>query len=108
MWHRGFNHWLIRYLYIPLGGNKNYFSVLAVVAFVAFWHDHNLNIILWAFLIVLCMIPELMIKRYFRKNHSNLYKKHWFKYLSGFAAAIYIYLLMICNLVGFGYGADQI
>ena len=20
MWHRGFNHWLIRYLYVPLGG----------------------------------------------------------------------------------------
>ena len=22
MWHKGFNHWLIRYMYIPLGGNR--------------------------------------------------------------------------------------
>ena len=57
MWHKGFNHWLIRYLYIPCGGRNNYLSVAAVIAFVAFWHDHNLKIILWAFILVLFMIP---------------------------------------------------
>ncbi len=108
MWHRGFNHWLIRYLYIPLGGNNNIVSVLCVVAFVAFWHDHTINIVFWALIISLFMIPEIVIKRYFRKNYKNLFKQNWFKYLSCFASAIYIYLLIICNLIGFGYGADSI
>lgn len=40
MWHRGFNMWLIRYMYVPLGGNKSVIkSYLCVFLFVAFWHD---------------------------------------------------------------------
>ena len=57
MWHRGFNHWLIRYLYIPLGGNNNICSVLFVVAFVSFWHDHTINIVCWGLIISIFMIP---------------------------------------------------
>jgi hypothetical protein len=48
MWHKGFNVWLVKYLYIPLGGKNNIFSILVVVSFVAFWHDHTINIIFWA------------------------------------------------------------
>lgn len=61
MWHRGFNQWLVRYLYIPLGGNRTVrttiLSTVSVIAFVAFWHDHTFNILLWAFLLVLCFVP---------------------------------------------------
>lgn len=57
MWHKGFNHWLIRYLYIPLGGNQNLFSVFSVILFVAFWHDHTIKILFWALILVLFMIP---------------------------------------------------
>lgn len=40
MWHRGFNMWLIRYMYVPLGGNKSILkSYFFVFLFVAFWHD---------------------------------------------------------------------
>jgi D-alanyl-lipoteichoic acid acyltransferase DltB (MBOAT superfamily) len=107
MWHRGFNHWLIKYLYIPLGGNNNIASVLCVVAFVAFWHDHTINIVFWALIISLFMIPEIIIKRYFRKNKKHLFSKFWFKYLACFTSSIYIYFLIICNLIGFGYGLDK-
>jgi D-alanyl-lipoteichoic acid acyltransferase DltB (MBOAT superfamily) len=57
MWHRGFNQWLVRYLYIPLGGNNNLLSVVATIAFVAFWHDHSLNIVIWAFALVIFILP---------------------------------------------------
>lgn len=57
MWHRGFNQWLIRYLYIPLGGRTNYWSVIASVAFVAFWHDHKITIVIWALIIMLFLVP---------------------------------------------------
>ena len=49
-----------------------------------------------------------MTKRYFRSHYKHLYKTYWFKYLSSLVAAIYIYFLMICNLIGFGYGVDKI
>ncbi len=57
MWHRGFNQWLVRYLYIPLGGNRNILSVVATVAFVAFWHDHTINIVIWALALVIFILP---------------------------------------------------
>jgi D-alanyl-lipoteichoic acid acyltransferase DltB (MBOAT superfamily) len=104
MWHRGFNLWLVRYLYIPLGGNTNFISVIATIAFVAFWHDHTFNILLWAAVIVVCMLPELIIKRYARKYLGYLYPRQWFKYLSAFASSAYIYLLVLCNILGFGNG----
>jgi len=57
MWHRGFNQWLVRYLYIPLGGNTTLLSTISVIAFVAFWHDHTLNIVVWAFTFILFILP---------------------------------------------------
>jgi protein-cysteine N-palmitoyltransferase HHAT len=108
MWHRGFNQWLIRYLYIPLGGNKSLFSVVVAVVFVAFWHDHTLNIVVWALGIILCILPEILIKRYVNKHYSHLFREHWFKYLCAFVASIYIFCLVLINIAGFGYGAEKI
>ena len=65
MWHRGFNQWLIRYVFIPLGGSKSFVSYICVISFVAFWHDHTLNIVLWAFILILFMIPEITIRSFF-------------------------------------------
>ena len=108
MWHRGFNQWLIRYLYIPLGGRKNLLSVIITVSFVAFWHDHSLKIIIWAFVIVIFILPEIIIKRYVERKYEFLYPSHWFKYLCAFTAAIYIYFLVLTNIVGFGYGLEEL
>ena len=107
MWHRGFNHWLIRYLYVPLGGNTNLFSVFSVIIFVAFWHDHTVKIVLWALILVLFMIPELAIKAFFRRKYSHLFHNYWFKYVCAFACAFYIQVICLCNLIGFGYGTDN-
>ena len=104
MWHRGFSHWIKRYLFIPLGGNKKVRSYIFVITFVAFWHDHTINIILWAFILVLFMIPEIVTKAYFLKRFNHLYDKYWFKYISAFVSGLYIYLLCLANLIGFGYG----
>lgn len=65
-WHRGFNQWLIRYLFIPLGGKRTkIWNIWVVFTFVAIWHDMNLNLILWAWSICLFLFPEIMIKQYF-------------------------------------------
>jgi protein-cysteine N-palmitoyltransferase HHAT len=108
MWHRGFNQWLVRYLYVPLGGNRSLLSVVATIAFVAFWHDHTLNIVIWAFALVLFILPEILIKRYARQSLGNYFPLHWFKYLAALSSAIYIYFLVFSNIVGFGYGVDKL
>jgi len=108
MWHRGFNQWLVRYLYIPLGGNKQVIiSTISVIAFVAFWHDHTINIVIWAFTFILFILPEILIKRYTKKYLPHLFKRHWFKYTAALASAFYIYLLVYSNIIGFGYGIDK-
>lgn len=39
-WHASLNRWAVRYLYVPLGGNKNpIVAALTVFLFVAAWHD---------------------------------------------------------------------
>ena len=108
MWHRGFNQWLVRYLYIPLGGNKKIGSVIATVAFVSFWHDHSLNIVIWGLVIVIFILPEILIKRYVKRKYSYLFQYHWFKYICALSAAIYIYILILTNIIGFGYGLNKL
>lgn len=39
-WHASYNRWLVRYLYVPLGGSRTRtFNVWVVFSFVALWHD---------------------------------------------------------------------
>ena len=46
-WHASFNQWLVRYLYVPLGGRAARWRNLALCfAFVALWHDATLKLLL--------------------------------------------------------------
>eukprot|EP01017_Pseudomicrothorax_dubius_P004276 TRINITY_DN10817_c0_g1_i4.p1 TRINITY_DN10817_c0_g1~~TRINITY_DN10817_c0_g1_i4.p1 ORF type:complete len:232 (+),score=39.98 TRINITY_DN10817_c0_g1_i4:152-847(+) len=107
-WHRGFNQWLIRYIFIPLGGSKyKHINIWAVFTWVAIWHDRNKNLVLWAWGICLAFIPELLIKSYFnRPKFDKLRQQVWWKYVKAIGTCINISLLMVTNLIGFGVGYD--
>ena len=63
-WHRSYNRWLVRYLYVPLGGKKYYIlNLFAVFTFVAIWHDIELRLLAWGWLIVLFIVPELVVTK---------------------------------------------
>ena len=53
-WHRSFNRWILRYIYIPMGGSqsgskfRSALNYASVFTFVALWHDINLNLLIWA------------------------------------------------------------
>ncbi len=65
-WHRSFNQWLIRYLFIPLGGSKNkIWNIWIVFSFVALWHDLELNLLLWSWLICFSFMAEIGVKAFF-------------------------------------------
>eukprot|EP00435_Cladocopium_sp_Y103_P050831 s3831_g15.t1 len=58
-WHVSFNRWLIRYLYVPLGGRKyRLVNVWLVFGFVALWHDAELKLLAWGMLNALFMVGE--------------------------------------------------
>jgi protein-cysteine N-palmitoyltransferase HHAT len=62
-WHRSFNRWVVRYIYIPLGGsNRSIVNTLAVFTFVAFWHDISLKLLAWGWLVTLFILPEVIAR----------------------------------------------
>jgi D-alanyl-lipoteichoic acid acyltransferase DltB (MBOAT superfamily) len=113
-WHRSYNRWITRYIYIPLGGSKlrgvwgkarSIANYLAVFTFVALWHDINLRLLMWGWLITLFVLPEILGTLAFPasqwKDRPNAYRV-----ICGVGAVANILMMMIANLVGFAIGVD--
>lgn len=110
-WHRSYNRWVVRYIYVPLGGGgskggSGYATRIAnsllVFSFVAIWHDIELKLLMWGWLVVLFLLPEIFATMYFRKYAG----KPWFRHLCGIGAVCNIWMMMIANLFGFCLGKD--
>ncbi|KAF9929630.1 glycerol transporter, partial [Linnemannia zychae] len=68
-WHKSFNLWIIRYIYVPLGGTRYaMYNIWVVFTFVAVWHDINLKLLAWGWLISLFILPEIIAGRVFSKQ----------------------------------------
>ncbi|KAK0873025.1 glycerol transporter [Friedmanniomyces endolithicus] len=111
-WHRSFNRWIVRYIFVPLGGSQSDVSKLraavnyaAVFTFVALWHDINLRLLIWGWLIVIFVLPEVLARMAFPakkwRDRPNQYR-----WLAGIGAVCNILMLMAANLVGFVVGWD--
>lgn len=102
-WHRSFNKWVVRYIYIPLGGSNNrILTSLAVFSFVAIWHDIQLRLLLWGWLVVLFLIPEMLATKYLIRYSD----KNWYRPLCAAGGVLNIWMMMIANLFGFCMGPD--
>ncbi|AET37975.1 membrane-bound O-acyltransferase family protein Ecym_2227 [Eremothecium cymbalariae DBVPG len=102
-WHRSYNKWVVRYIYIPLGGSSNrLLTSLAVFSFVAIWHDIEMRLLLWGWLIVLFLFPEILATKYFGKYS----KESWYRSLCGVGCVFNLWLMMIANLFGFCLGSS--
>ncbi|KAH3667422.1 hypothetical protein OGAPHI_003071 [Ogataea philodendri] len=102
-WHRSYNKWVVRYVYVPLGGSQSrILASLAVFTFVAVWHDIELRLLIWGWLVVLFLLPE-MIATQFAKPYEH---EWWFRHLCAFGAIINIWMMMLANLFGFCLGKD--
>ena len=116
-WHRSFNLWLIRYLYIPLGGSggpgtrgrwavpRTCVNFLAVFTFVALWHDIQLRLLMWGWLISLFILPEVLATLAFPKRKWQD-RKTAYRIICGIGAVGNILMMMAANLVGFAVGLD--
>ena len=107
-WHRSFNAWVLRYIYIPLGGSRSKSRVrvvgnfVAVFTFVAVWHDINLRLLIWGWLIVLFVLPELAGTTLLPPS-APVFKGRpvLYRWVSGAGAVFNMLLMMAANLVGF-------
>jgi protein-cysteine N-palmitoyltransferase HHAT len=113
-WHRSYNRWLIRYIYIPLGGSsfeapmaavRSVLNYILTFTFVALWHDIKLRLLIWGWLVVLFMLPEMLARVAFpaRKWRNN---PTAYRMISCVGAVVNILMMMMANLVGYAVGLD--
>ncbi|KAH8682163.1 MBOAT, membrane-bound O-acyltransferase family-domain-containing protein [Xylariales sp. PMI_506] len=113
-WHRSYNRWLTRYIYVPLGGSSyaSKWDALRTIrnyvinfTFVALWHDIKLHLLIWGWLVVFFMIPEMIARMVFpaRKWES---RPTAYRMLSCVGAVGNVLMMMMANLVGFAVGVD--
>ncbi|KAM7270321.1 hypothetical protein ACFE04_029535 [Oxalis oulophora] len=109
-WHASFNKWLVRYMYIPLGGSRRKLvNVWVVFTFVAIWHDLEWKLLSWAWLTCLFFIPEMIVKSLANASQAeSAFGEFAFRELRAAAGAITITCLMVANLVGYVIGPDGI
>ena len=104
IWHKSFNRWLVRYLYVPLGGNGNYvLSVFATFTFTAMWHDLEFHLLLWGWMMAVVVVPELYLAKYLP---SALRKKWYYRHLAAAGMTLNTILTISINLLGFSMGTD--
>jgi len=115
-WHRSYNRWIVRYLYVPLGGSSSGRGGLwgtinsvrnfaLVFTFVAIWHDINLRLLMWGWLITLFVLPEIIAVLLFpAKKYQD--RPNWYRVLCGLGAIGNILMMMIANLVGYAIGIE--
>ncbi|KAI9459298.1 MBOAT, membrane-bound O-acyltransferase family-domain-containing protein [Boletus coccyginus] len=89
-WHRSYNLWIVRYIYIPLGGAKNMaITTVLIFTFVALWHDLSLRLLAWGWLELLAakLVPQS------KYGHARM-------------ALVNVFTTVAANLVGFVIGTD--
>ncbi|KAL2815778.1 MBOAT, membrane-bound O-acyltransferase family-domain-containing protein [Aspergillus cavernicola] len=129
-WHRSLNRWVVRYLYVPLGGGSSnrptsdsdkppsssspfyakthqIFNFLVVFTFIALWHDINLRLLMWGWLITLFVLPEVIGTLLFPVSRWRS-RPNTYRLICGVGAVGNILMMMIANLVGFALGVDGI
>ncbi|KAL9096468.1 MAG: hypothetical protein Q9165_001465 [Trypethelium subeluteriae] len=117
-WHRSFNRWTVRYIFVPLGGSRATSgesqtwvmlraggNFVAVFTFVALWHDIQLRLLMWGWLILLFILPEVLATRLFPKRKFRD-RPDLYRWLCGLGAVGNILMMMAANLVGFAVGLD--
>uniref|UniRef100_A0A1D1XRT0 Putative membrane-bound O-acyltransferase C24H6.01c n=1 Tax=Anthurium amnicola TaxID=1678845 RepID=A0A1D1XRT0_9ARAE len=109
-WHASYNKWLVRYLYVPLGGSqKKLLNVWVIFTFVAIWHDLEWKLLSWAWLTCLFMIPEIIVKSTVNMfQEKDPFSRYLLRELNAIAGAITITCLMVSNLAGYVIGPENI
>ncbi|KAH9948606.1 MBOAT-domain-containing protein [Amylocystis lapponica] len=106
-WHRSYNLWIVRYIYIPLGGTQSVaFTSVLIFSFVALWHDLSFRLLAWGWLVSLFILPELAAR--YVLHPDNFGDRAWYRHVCAIGAVFNILMMMSANLVGFVIGTEGI
>ena len=106
-WHSSFNKWLIRYIYVPLGGSSNRaLAVWPVFIFVAVWHDVEAKLLAWGLLNALFFVLEHWGKALWRS--TSVSEGANAPIVESLAGASYIFVLMAVNSIGYSVGLSGV
>ncbi|KAF9231522.1 MBOAT, membrane-bound O-acyltransferase family-domain-containing protein [Melanogaster broomeanus] len=106
-WHRSYNLWIVRYIYIPLGGTKNMAVTVALIfTFVALWHDLSFRLLAWGWLVSLFIIPELLATYLLPQSKYGRYP--WYRHVCAVGGVLNVLMMITANLVGFVIGTEGI
>jgi D-alanyl-lipoteichoic acid acyltransferase DltB (MBOAT superfamily) len=112
-WHSSLNLWIVKYIYIPMGGSKRkWLSVWFIFGFIALWHDLMWRWMAWALLNCLLFIGEIVVTEYVSriafiqhiKQISNHRFKPYYNILTAGASTVIMVGLILTNLaIMFGF-----
>lgn len=126
-WHRSFNRWLVRYIFVPLGGGRHRFrNTFVVFTFTALWHDLSLSLLTWGWLLAVFIVPETLLSMFMRRPamkgaaapargglaavgsraRAGVREAWYYRHLCAFGGALNIFFMMVVNLIGFSVGVD--
>ncbi|KAL1732281.1 MBOAT, membrane-bound O-acyltransferase family-domain-containing protein [Schizophyllum commune] len=106
-WHRSYNLWIVRYIYIPLGGSKRVLlNSLLVFSFVALWHDLTFRLLAWGWLVTLFVVPEIIGRKLLPESRFG--DRPWYRHVCAFGGVLNVLMMMTANLVGFVIGIDGV
>lgn len=107
-WHASFNAWLVRYLYVPLGGRVHRLrNVCISFAFVALWHDLEWRLALWGALACAAFAPEAAAKALAGTAPARRLRRQFpriARHVIALAASVNLMGLAVGNLIGFALG----
>jgi D-alanyl-lipoteichoic acid acyltransferase DltB (MBOAT superfamily) len=108
-WHTSFNAWIVRYMYIPMGGAKTrIFTALPIFGFIALWHDIQLHLFLWAVMMCGMLIVEGLGIAYFSsKRFTAMHQSPFWRGFRTLGAVVPTTALIVANAVGFGGSLDS-
>nr|KAJ3418018.1 glycerol transporter [Polyrhizophydium stewartii] len=108
-WHKSFNRWIVRYLYVPLGGKKLYLlNVMVTFTFVAIWHEVRVQQLAWGWLIALFIVPEIACTRLLCTDEWRQRLGWLHLHLCALGGVCNVFMMMIANLVGYAVGVEGI
>lgn len=108
-WHRSFNLWIVRYIFIPIGGSRSgllrtIVNTSVVFVFVALWHDVDWKLLIWGWAIGLLFAPELGARALVAPGSGKLAwvrEQPWFRHVVALGAAANIAFMITVNVIGY-------
>lgn len=113
-WHASFNLWIVRYMYIPMGGaKKKLLTLVPIFLFIAIWHDIELRLLHWALFMCACFVPEIAITTFFQKTKwrpiaSLRQRPVAWRRVKEVGATFGEWALILANLIGFSTGSSAV